>query len=257
MTGFLKANYHAHTTRCQHAYGTEREFIETAIELGMETFGFSDHVPCPYRDGYVSHIRMGMEQAQEYRDCLRALQKEYAGQIRILAGFEAEYIPEFFDEQMEMFDRLGFDYLILGQHFFGTEITGPYTGSPTSDDVRMRQYVDLIIDAARTGRFLYIAHPDIINYNGLDSVYEWEMTRMCRALQELDIPLEINMLGMGANKIYPSRRLFQIAGEIGNRVVIGIDAHCVDHILDTDSYYRCLDFAEECHVNLVKDNFLI
>lgn len=257
MTGFLKANYHAHTMRCQHAYGTEREFIETAIELGMETFGFSDHVPCPYRDGYVSHIRMGMEQAQEYRDCLRALQKEYAGQIRILAGFEAEYIPEFFDEQMEMFDRLGFDYLILGQHFFGTEITGPYTGSPTADDVRMRQYVDLVIDAAKTGRFLYIAHPDIINYIGLDSVYEWEMTRMCRALQEFDVPLEINMLGMGVNKIYPSKKLFQIAGEIGNRVVLGMDAHCVEHILDTDSYYRCLDFAEECHVNLVKDNFLI
>ena len=53
---FLKANYHAHTWRCQHAYDTEREYIEAAIAMGIEIFGFSDHVPCPYTDGYVSGI---------------------------------------------------------------------------------------------------------------------------------------------------------------------------------------------------------
>lgn len=46
---FLKANYHAHTWRCQHAYDTEREYIEAAISMGIEIFGFSDHVPCPIR----------------------------------------------------------------------------------------------------------------------------------------------------------------------------------------------------------------
>ena len=257
MNGFLKANYHAHTWRCKHAYGTEREFIEAAIELGMERFGFSDHIPCPYKNGFVSGIRMGMEQAEEYRDCIRNLQKEYAGQIRILVGFEAEYIPEFFDEQMEMFDRLHFDYLILGQHFLGCEETGPYTGTPTGDENRIRAYVDLVIEAAKKHRFLYVAHPDIMNYNGMDSVYDWEMTRLCQALHELDIPLEMNILGMGTDKQYPSERFFRIAGAVGNRVVLGLDAHCVDHIYDTDSYYKCLSLAEQCHVNLVRDNILM
>lgn len=257
MNGFLKANYHAHTWRCKHAYGTEREFIEAAIELGMERFGFSDHIPCPYKNGFVSGIRMGMEQAEEYRDCIRSLQKEYAGQIRILVGFEAEYIPEFFDEQMEMFDRLHFDYLILGQHFLGCEETGPYTGTSTGDENRIRAYVDLVIEAAKKRRFLYVAHPDIMNYNGMDSVYDWEMTRLCQALHELDIPLEMNILGMGTDKQYPSERFFRIAGAVGNRVVLGLDAHCVDHIYDTDSYYKCLSLAEQCHVNLVRDNILM
>ena len=61
MQDFLKANYHAHTVRCQHAYGTEREYIEAAIEMGMKEFGFSDHVPCPFKDGYVSGIRKKAE----------------------------------------------------------------------------------------------------------------------------------------------------------------------------------------------------
>ncbi len=63
MTGFLKANYHTHTYRCQHAYGSEREYIEAAIRMGIAELGFSDHVPCPFKDGYVSGIRMTMEQA--------------------------------------------------------------------------------------------------------------------------------------------------------------------------------------------------
>ena len=28
----MRANYHTHTKRCHHAYGTEREYVEKAIE---------------------------------------------------------------------------------------------------------------------------------------------------------------------------------------------------------------------------------
>ena len=99
MTGFLKANYHTHTYRCQHAYGSEREYIEAAIRRGIAELGFSDHVPCPFKDGYVSGIRMTMEQAPEYVYAIRELGKEYASDIKLYVGFEAEYIPEFFKEQ--------------------------------------------------------------------------------------------------------------------------------------------------------------
>ena len=41
----MYANYHTHTVRCNHARGSEREYIETAIARGMQVLGFSDHVP--------------------------------------------------------------------------------------------------------------------------------------------------------------------------------------------------------------------
>lgn len=31
----MLANYHTHTVRCHHAKGTEREYIEHAIEQGL------------------------------------------------------------------------------------------------------------------------------------------------------------------------------------------------------------------------------
>ena len=32
----LKANYHTHTARCKHAWGEDKEYVEQAIQAGME-----------------------------------------------------------------------------------------------------------------------------------------------------------------------------------------------------------------------------
>lgn len=251
MNDFLTANYHAHTVRCQHAYGTEREYIEVAIAMGIREFGFSDHIPCPFSDGYVSGIRMTMAQAPSYVETIRRLGEEYKQDIRIYVGFEAEYIPEFYEKQMRMMRELGCDYLILGQHFLESEQTGPYTGSPTDDESRIRAYVDTVIEGMRTGSYLYLAHPDLMNYCGMDSVYDWEMTRLCKAMKEMDIPLEINMLGMATGRNYPSEHFWRIAGELGNRVILGLDAHCVEHVTDRDSYGKCMALVDKFNLDLI------
>lgn len=245
MNHYMKTNYHTHTTRCKHAVGTEREYIEAAISMGMEVLGFADHVPCPFTDGYVSTIRMDMEQADEYVHSIRSLAREYEGTIRLLVGFEAEYTPEFFDAQMEMLHRVNGDYLIMGQHFLGRESDGTYTGAPTKNDDFLKGYVDTVIAGMETGAFLYLAHPDLINYEGTDGVYEQEMTRLCEALYDLRIPLEINLQGLLQHRHYPAERFWQIAGRIGNRVVLGVDAHNPSQICEQGVYERAMRMAEK------------
>lgn len=252
MQDFLYANYHAHTWRCQHAYGTEREYIEAAIAMGIKEFGFSDHIPFPDTGTYVSAIRMRMEQVPEYVGTIRALEREYKDDIRIFVGFEAEYVPEFYEEQMHMFRSCGCDYLILGQHFLNNEEMGPYTGTETEDEGRIRQYVDIVIEGMKTGSYQCLAHPDMMNYQGLDSVYDWEMTRLCKEMKELDIPLEINMLGMAYDRVYPAERFWKIAGETGNSVVLGLDAHCLEDIQNVDSYHKCMKMVDKYNLNLIK-----
>lgn len=251
MENFITANYHAHTFRCLHAQGTEQEYIEEAIRLGIREFGFSDHIPCPFKDGYVSGIRMTMDEARGYVETVRSLGERYRDYIKLYVGFEAEYIPEFYDEQMLMYYRLNCDYLILGQHFLCSEERGPYMGTKTDDESRIRSYVDTVIAAMEKGSYLYLAHPDLINYCGMDSVYDWEMTRLCRRMKELDIPLELNILGMGSGRNYPSERFWRIPGEIGNRVIVGLDAHSVAGIGDFASYGKCMAIAEKFHLNII------
>ena len=252
MQEFLKANYHTHTTRCKHAYGSEREYIEAAIAVGIKTLGFSDHIPCPYKNGFVSGIRMDMGAASEYVSTLRRLGEEYKNDIKIYVGFEAEYIPKFYREQMDLCDSLAIDYLIMGQHFLGSEDVGPYTGTPTDDESRVRDYVDTVLEGMNTGSYCCLAHPDILNYQGLDSIYEWEMTRLCRELKKMKIPLELNLLGISQNKQYPAERFWKIVSEIGNEVILGLDAHCVEHLMDVESYQKGKEMARKYHLNIIE-----
>jgi histidinol-phosphatase (PHP family) len=45
-------NYHSHTARCGHAWGTDEEFVNAAIDAGFSVLGFSEHTPWPFEDGY-------------------------------------------------------------------------------------------------------------------------------------------------------------------------------------------------------------
>ncbi|MCD8397960.1 MAG: histidinol-phosphatase [Lachnospiraceae bacterium] len=245
MNHYMKANYHTHTTRCKHAEGAERDYIEAAISMGLEVLGFADHIPCPFTDGYVSNIRMDMEQADEYVSTIRSLAHEYEGKIRLLVGFEAEYTPEYFDAQTELMRRVKGDYLIMGQHFLGHEPDGTYTGAATKSDEFLKGYVDTVIAGMETGAFLYLAHPDLINYEGEETVYEQEMTRLCEALYDLRIPLEINLQGLLQHRHYPAERFWRIVGRTGNRVVLGVDAHHPAQICEQGVYDRAMRMVEK------------
>ena len=78
----------------------------------------------------------------------------------------------------------------MGQHFLDSEENGPYMGTPTEDESRIRAYVDRVIEGMDTGSYRYLAHPDLMNYQGMESVYDWEMTRLCTAMKERNIPRE-------------------------------------------------------------------
>lgn len=251
MKPYLIANYHTHTTRCKHARGSERDYIEAAIAAGMKILGFADHVPCPFTDGFVSGIRMDMKDAADYVTKIRKLQEEYADRIQILVGFEAEYMPQYFDEQIALFDKLGIDYMIMGQHFLASEQQGPYTGARTESEEFLTEYVDRVIAGMKTGRFVYLAHPDLVNYRGDSAIYEREIQRMCEALKELHIPLEINLLGLLEHKHYPREEFWEIAGSVGNDVILGIDAHWPEQIGDMNSYNEALKLAQKYHLHLI------
>ena len=248
---YLTSNYHAHTTRCLHALGTERDYIEAAIAAGITEFGFSDHVPYPFKDGHISPIRMRMDEAESYGKVIAALKEEYKGRINVYAGYEMEYYPEVFEEQMEMVRRSGMEYLILGQHFLGSELKSPYLARETKQESLLIEYVDTVIEGAKTGVFTYVAHPDILVYVGEEEIYDKHMRRLCQALKEMNLPLEINLHGLNLGKNYPIKKFWKIAGEVGNEVILGIDAHDLELIGDKEVYQKAMSWVEEFNLNLI------
>ncbi len=218
-------NYHTHTVRCNHALGSEREYIEAAIKAGVKVLGFSDHAPYSFEGGYIPTFRMTPKQACGYVALLSELKEEYKNDIEIHIGFEAEYYPSLFDKFISLCQSLNIEYLILGQHCLHDEYDGIFTTTPTSDIGLLTEYTDQVIAGLETGKFSYFAHPDVFNFTGDDSIYREQAMRICVRAKELGIPLEYNLLGRQLNRHYPQNRFFEVASDVGNEVILGRDAH--------------------------------
>lgn len=243
----MKANYHTHTWRCHHAEGTEREYIEKAIEAGMEILGFSDHAPYPYPEGYVADYKMLPSGLEDYVNTILDLKREYRGQIDIRLGMEAEYYPAMWERFLSLVEPYPIEYLLLGQHFLGNEYDDPvYCARETGSEKRLHRYCAQCMEALETGRFVYLAHPDLINFTGDDRAYEREMTQLCRYCREHGIPVEMNLLGIRMNRHYPDGRFWHIAAKEGCSVILGSDAHRPEDVDCPEAVQRAESILKKC-----------
>ncbi|MCR5279210.1 MAG: histidinol-phosphatase [Lachnospiraceae bacterium] len=238
----MLANYHTHTVRCKHAKGTEREYIEAAIANGFKVLGFSDHVPQPFKNGFVSTIRMDMSEIPNYVDTLLKLREEYKDRIKIYIGFEVECYSDYFDELMAELKKYPIDYMILGQHHVPNEDNGTYVGFKTDSEEVLKLYADTVIKAMKTELFAYLAHPDLINFTGPEEVFEKHMKRVIQASIDDDYPLEINLYGFVDERQYPSDRFFKLASTMGAKFIIGCDAHKPGLLIQPDTIPGFADF---------------
>lgn len=230
------ASYHTHTYRCNHAVGSDEEYILKAIAEGVKVLGFADHAPMPYTDGFVSTYKMRPDEIDGYFSSLLSLREKYKDKIEIKIGFETEYYPSLWEKSLKFWSNYPLDYLILGQHFAPEEeaLGASYSGYRSDDKQRLIDYTDCVIDAMNTGLITYVAHPDLINYTGDDSdLLLHERTRLIKEAVRLDIPLEYNLLGMVTKRNYPDSDFFRLAGELGAGVILGCDSHSPDRVVDS------------------------
>ncbi len=248
-------NYHSHTTRCRHAVGTDREYVEKAIEGGLKVLGISDHAPYLFPNtNYYSSFRMHPEELHAYADSIRALAKEYAKDIRILCGFELEYYPDFHKEEMAFLKQVSPDFLIMGQHFIGNELNHAYV--KRTEDIALVTYVTQVLAGLATGDFLYLAHPDMAGFHYSPEIRQREYKRLCEGAKRMGIPLELNLLGVREGRHYPNYEFFSIAAEVGNDIVIGVDAHDPTSFLDVKSQEFAMKMVKELGLKVIEKPLL-
>lgn len=242
------ANYHTHTTRCNHATGSDRDYVLSAIQSGVQILGFSDHAPFPHR----AFVGMKPQELPEYVASISALRKEFKDALQMHIGLELEYDPKHFPRQLDFLKDHGVEYLILGQHaLFGiTDRAGEYLTS--NEEKYLDHHCGLQWEAMDTGAITYVAHPDMFNFTGSKEVYERHIRPLCRHARELDIPLEINLLGLRTNRHYPRPHFWQIAGEEGCKVILGCDAHEPASFLDETGPRAAAELVNRFGLNLLQ-----
>lgn len=285
----IKTNYHTHTFRCGHANGDEEAMIKSAIDNKIEVLGFSEHIPL---HNYRYHIlkglphtlkdinafsvaiktiitngpsmRMPYSNKKFHLEEVKRLKRKYKDQITIYQGFEAEYFEEYLDYYQDLLSSKEIDYLILGNHFNRYAVHTCYYGKSNITNEEIISYKNDLLKAMDTNLFSYIAHPDLfmIGKGRFDDFCKNITQEICQKALEKDIPLEINAGGIrkGLCKIddemlylYPNDHFFEIVGEMGCKVILGIDAHDLNDF--NDEIFETLNrFVNRHHLNII-DSF--
>lgn len=260
-----KTNYHNHTYRCRHAGSyTDREYIEAAISNGYTAIGFSDHVMLPYIT-YENSVRGIYWESTEYYNTIRALQNEYQGKIDILLGWESEWALGglFEDYYRYLVDNNLVDYLILGNHWQIFDTSSNRFIAPLEDEAHelenVQNYVAGAIEALDTGLFTIMAHPEIFFVKGYGNVQNFtpvmkDLVRaMCEKAKEKGVALELNQ-GYIDNMETLERytEFWKIVKEVGNTVVIGVDAH-YPGAYNESVRNRVISFANKIGLTLTMD----
>ncbi|MCK4440827.1 MAG: PHP domain-containing protein, partial [Sulfurovaceae bacterium] len=82
----MRIDLHNHTILCNHATGTIEEYIQRAIELGVDIYGFSEHAPMDFDQYY----RLSFEDMDRYEQDILKYKEIYQDDIEILLGYEVD-----------------------------------------------------------------------------------------------------------------------------------------------------------------------
>ncbi len=240
-------NYHGHTVHCKHGVGTIREHIEAAINFGLQEVAITEHVP-------IKNKRLSRIDYEDFESFIRELlllKEEYADRIKVLTGLECEYVEEVIADHLELKEKYGIDFLVLGHHFSNLSQPGHYYFETRTEEM-VEEYISQAIKAVESGLFAIFAHPDVfLNKMDLQPKHVELCKQLLVACQKQDIVIEINGNGFRNNKGYPNRKFWQLAKEYDLRVVINADSHAPEEIYD-HGVRGAYAFAEELQIEITE-----
>ena len=222
---------HNHTTRCNHATGTVDEYIQKAINLGIDIYGFSEHAPMDFDQKY----RISFEEMRSYESEILQAKERYKDSIDIRLGYEVDFLPGYIDDRVL---NAKVDYLIGSVHFLdkwgfdNPEFIGQWE-SRDIDDI-YKEYFEAISAMAKSELF------DIVGHFALIKVFKFLPKADIRvlakdAIKEIKssgMTLEINSAGLRKpiGEAYPSKSILELAYEMDIPITFGSDAHSVEQV---------------------------
>jgi histidinol-phosphatase (PHP family) len=241
----MLSDYHVHlrpddidATAADHftAENIDR-YLEVAGARGVDELGFAEHM---YRFSEALTVwdhpfwqEWALDDLDSYCETVAA--------SRAKLGIEADYVPGSEDRLANMLDARPFDYVIGSVHFIAdrsldTEEFTIWDDRSDPDEI-WRRYFLTIAEAARSGLFDVLAHPDLVKVWGRaqrtpsrDLRYYYEPA--VEAIEETGIAVEVSTAGLrkAVGEIYPAPAFMEMCVEAGAAFALSSDAHEPDQI---------------------------
>lgn len=223
---------HMHTPLCKHARGEPEEYAEAAARIGLSGITITCHNPIP--GGFAAHVRMEPDQFDSYLALVERARRAMAGRVDVLLGIESDYFPGMENYLEELHSRAPFNYVLGSVHPHTDEYLREFF---TGDHFAFcSTYFRHLADAAETGLFDCISHPDLVKNQVAE---HWEVGRVldvvCEALDRIaktKVSMELNTSGL-LKTVREMNPGLQILREMRAReipVVIGSDAHSPNRV---------------------------
>jgi histidinol-phosphatase (PHP family) len=225
-------------------------YLQAAEKAGIEELGVSEHVH-RFRDALeVWDHPFWLENA---RDDLGEY-VEFVRDTPLRLGIEMDYVAGREDRIANLLDAHGFDYVIGSVHYVRDKAVDhdvwdiwEQIGDP---DRVWELYFQTLAEAARSGLYDVLAHPDLVKVWGADRPRPTRDRRFhyepaVEAIAESGIAVEVSTAGLRkpVEEIYPSREFAEMCVDAGAAFSLSSDAHQPEHI--GFAYDRALEAMRE------------
>ncbi|KAL2000765.1 hypothetical protein VTN02DRAFT_2649 [Thermoascus thermophilus] len=260
-------SHHSHSGQfCPgHAKNQLEEVVQTAIARKMQVFCLTEHMPRHKEDFYPEEIEaneteehMIENEAAYWEEALR-LREKYASQIKILVGFEIDWIrPSSLTLIQRSLARFPFEFFVGSVHHVHTipidfdrdMYVRARDAAGGSDERLFEDYFDSQLDMLKQLKPLVVGHFDLIRLKSDDperSFAQWPGVWK-RILRNLDFiaeyggMLELNSAALrkGMSEPYPKAEICKEFLARNGRFCLSDDSHGVDQV--GLNFHRVLDF---------------
>jgi histidinol-phosphatase (PHP family) len=211
-------------------------YLEAARDAGVGELGVSEHV---YRFSAALEIWRHPFWEENATDDLEAY-CEFVRSTPLRLGIEADLIPGAEDRIANLLSSHPFDYVLGSVHFVGERAVDDdrYDIWETAEpDAVWRRYFEMVAEAARSGLFDILAHPDLVKVWGgarplpdRDPRFYYEP--LVEAVAESGVAVEVSTAGLRkpAAELYPAPPLAEMLIDAGAAFSLSSDAHLPEHV---------------------------
>ena len=232
-------------------------YLEAAEAAGIAELGVSEHI---YRFTAALELWRHPFWESQATDDLDAY-CEFVRTTPLKLGIEADHIRGAEDRTAALLEAHDFDYVVGSVHFMGDDgavddsryDVWQADGDP---DSLWRRYFEWIAEAASSGLFDILAHPDLIKVWGdarplprKDPRHYYEPA--VEAIAGSGVAVEVSTAGLRKHvgEMYPARAFAEMCVDAGAEFALSSDAHAPDQV--GFEYDRALEFLKELGVDRI------
>ncbi|WP_230130367.1 histidinol-phosphatase HisJ [Bacillus sp. CECT 9360] len=249
----MKYDGHVHSPFCPHgSQDLFEEYIERAIQLGVEEISFTEHAPLP--EGFIDPTPekdSGMDPGHlhAYIEQLNSLKAAYRNKIKINIGLEVDYIEGFEEQTKKFLDETGpmLDDSILSVHFikhedtwhcldFSADMFGDIADELGSVEGVYERYYSSVEQSLHANLGIHkparIGHITLVHKFQkqylIDENFDERVFGLLDVIRKKNYALDYNGAGLVkpfCGEPYPPERFVRRAAELGIPLVYGSDAH--------------------------------